>query len=326
MEIGVDMFGGNREKDPIVQAYAIGCEKYGEAVMRQRMEQSATRILTLMIRLGLFENPYLDPAESANIVGNPEYVEAGLDAQRRSVVLLKNQENVLPLKKGTKIFVPGRHIGEHMAFFRVPLPASDVIPLTKKEAEDFFTLVDTPEEADAAVVFMESPLSECYDSRDVLNGGNGYRPISLQYRPYRADAAREHSIAKGDFREQDADRSYCGKENTSYNAQDLDNLISAREAMGDKPVISVLHIHNPCVMAEFEGKADGILAHFGVENKVLLEILSGEKNPGGRLPLPMPANMETVETHCEDIFDDLEVYQDACGNRYDYGFGLKYGE
>lgn len=323
---GVDMFGGNREKASVVEAYAIGCEKYGEDVMRQRMELSATRILTLMIRLGLFENPYLDPVSSAQTVGCKEFVEAGLEAQRRSVILLKNQKDLLPMKKGTKIYVPGRHIGEHMAFFRVPLPASDITPLTQKEAEGYFKLVDTPEEADAAVVFMESPLCECYSKEDVQKGGNGYLPITLQYRPYKADSARERSIAKGDFRENDCDRSYFGKDNVPYNATDLDNLLSTQEKMGVKPVFAVLHIHNPCVLSEFESAADGIIAHFGVENKVLMEILSGEVNPGGRLPLIMPASMETVEQHCEDIFEDMKAYVDSCGNCYDYGFGLNYGE
>ena len=326
IENGVDMFGGNWEKAPIVEAYSIGCEKYGEKAMRQRMEQSAARILSLMFRLGLFENPYLDPAVSAETVGCAEYVEAGLEAQRRSVILLKNRKELLPMKKGTKIYVPGRHIGEHMAFFRVPLPASDVTPLSQKEADGYFRLVDTPEEADAAVVFMESPLSECYSKEDVKIGGNGYLPITLQYRHYKADSAREQSIAKGDFRENDCDRSYFAKENVAYNASDLDNLLSAREKMGDKPVFAVLHVHNPCVLSEFEPAADGIIAHFGVENKVLMEILTGDANPGGRLPLIMPASMETVERHCEDIFDDMDAYVDTCGKRYDYGFGLKYGE
>lgn len=324
IENGVDMFGGNQEKGPIVEAYAIGCEKYGEDVMRQRMEQSAARILTLMIRLGLFEDPYLDPEQSAATVGCDEFVKAGLEAQRKSVVLLKNQKGLLPLKKGSKLYVPGRHYDSHMAFFRLPIPASDFPGLTQKEAEGYFRLVETPEEADAAVVFMESPLCDCYDPEDARQGGNGYRPITLQYRLYKAEAAREQSIAQGDFREPDGNRSYRGKENTPYNASDLENLLKTRKLMGDKPVFAVLHIHNPCVMSEFEPVTDGILAHFGVESKVLLEILSGESNPGGRLPLSMPANMETVEGHCEDVFDDYEVYKDSCGNPYQYGFGLNY--
>ena len=320
---GVDMFGGCSRKEPILQAYALGCSRYGEEAMRKRMEQSAARILTLMFRVGLFENPYLDPEESAKTVGAPEFVKAGLEAQRRSVVLLKNKGSVLPLKKGTKIYVPGRHLDAHYTFFRSVQPAVDLEPLTGQDVEGYFTLVSSPEEADAAVVFAESPLCDCYTQEDLEKGGNGYLPITLQYRPYRAEAAREHSIACGDFRENDCDRTYKNKENTPYNSADLDNILSAREAMGEKPVIVVLQLHNPAVVAEFEQQADGILAHFGVENKVMMEILSGEAEPGGRLPMLLPASMETVERHCEDVGDDMEAYVDEAGNRYDYGFGLK---
>ena len=320
---GVDMFGGCCRKEPVLKACAMGCEIYGEEVMLQRMRQSAARILTLMFRVGLFENPYLDPEESAKTVGAPEFVEAGLEAQRRSVVLLKNKGSVLPLKQGTKIYVPGRHLDAHYTFFRTIQPAMDIQPIGAKDTEGYFTLVSSPEEADAAVVFAESPLCDCYTQADLDKGGNGYLPISLQYRPYKAVAAREHSIAKGDYREENCDRTYINKENTPYNASDLDNILSARQAMGDKPVIVVLQLHNPAVVAEFESQADGILAHFGVENKVIMEILTGEAVPGGRLPLMLPANMETVERHCEDLADDMEAYVDDCGNRYGYGYGLK---
>lgn len=319
---GVDMFGGCCRKEPVLQAYRLGCEAYGEEAMRKRMEQSAARILTLMFRVGLFENPYLDPAESAQIVGAPEYVKAGLEAQRKSVVLLKNKENVLPLQKGTKLYVPGRHLDAHYTFFRSIQPAMDLQPLSQKDAEGYFNLVDSPEEAEAALVFAESPLCDCYTQEDLDKGGNGYLPITLQYRPYKAEAARPHSLAKGDFREGDRDRTYINKENTPYNASDLENILAARKAMGDKPVIVVLQLHNPAVVAEFENQVDGLIAHFGVENKVLMEVLTGEATPGGRLPMLLPANMETVEKHCEDVADDMDAYIDECGNRYDYGFSL----
>lgn len=326
LENGVDMFGGNREMTPIVEAFRIGAEKYDFDAMRKRFEQSATRILTLMIRLGLFENPYLAPEKSAQTVGCDKFVRAGLEAQRKSVVLLKNAGQLLPMKKGTKIYVPSRHLESHMSFFRTGVPAVDLDPIAAKDVNGYFELVGTPEEADAAVVFVETPLCDCYSAEDVKNGGNGYLPITLQYRPYKAVAAREHSIAKGDFRENNCDRSYRDKENTPYNASDLDNVLNARKRMGDKPVFVVMHIHNPAVVSEFEGAADGILAHFGVENKVLMEILCGDSQPGGRLPVILPASMETVEKHCEDVFEDLQAYTDSCGNSYDYGFGLRYEE
>ncbi len=324
MENGVDMFGGCCRKEPVLAAYRMGCEKHGNAAMEAKFRRSAARILTILFRVGLFENPYLEPEESAKIVGAAEYVAAGREAQRRSVVLLKNRKSVLPLKKGSKLYVPDRHLDEHYTFFRTRLPAMDVTPLQSEDAEGYFTLVTDPAQADAAVVFAESPLCDCYTQEDLDKGGNGYLPITLQYRTYRADAARAHSIAKGDFREQDCDRSYLGKENTPYNISDLDNILSARKAMGDKPVIVVLQLHNPAVVKEFESQADGILAHFGAENLILMQILSGQYSPGGRLPLALPANMETVERHCEDIHDDMEIHVDDCGNAYGFGFGLHY--
>ena len=119
------------------------------------------------------------------------------------------------------------------------------------------------------------------------------------------------------------DYSYTTKYTFTYT--DLDNILSARALMQDKPVILVLQLHNPLVPAEFEPAVDGILAHFGLETKILMELLTGEACPGGRLPVLLPASMETVEAHCEDVPDDMEAYTDSCGNRYGFGFGLSYG-
>jgi beta-glucosidase len=293
--------------------------------MRARMEESAVRILKMAFQLGLFENAYLDPAESARTVGAPEFVEAGLAAQRDSVVLLKNKNSVLPLKQGIRIYVPKRHLKEHKAFFRTMVPGEEVIPLSEEYAKDWFTLVDDPAEADAAIVFVESPRCDGgYTKEEREATGNGYFPISLQYRPYTATEARKVSIAGGDPREADANRSYYGKTGTVYNEEDLDLILDTKKAMGDKPVIVSIQLHNPAVMAEFEGSADAILADFGVEKKVLLDILTGNSVPGGHLPVILPKDMATVEKHKEDVFDDIEAYTDSEGNTYGFGFGLNY--
>ena len=62
---GVDQFGGNNLMQPVVDAYHIGSREYGEAFMRTRYEESAVRLLRNMFRLGLFENPYVDPQRAA---------------------------------------------------------------------------------------------------------------------------------------------------------------------------------------------------------------------------------------------------------------------
>ena len=321
---GVDQFGGNSAIAPILEAYAIGCEKYGEAAMRKRMVLSAARLLKNIFQCGLFEDPYLDPKASAAIVGCEEFCRHGFEAQHRSVVLLKNKGSVLPLQKGLKIYIPIRHIGERMDFFRRPVPACEVTPVEDAIISRYGKRVATPEEADVAIVFVESPQCNCYSEADVKNGGNGYLPITLQYRPYTAANARPVSIAGGDFREGFTNRSYRGKTNTAYNERDLDNILEARKAMGGKPVIVCAAISNPMVMREFEGDADAIVAEFGVSREAVLDIVFGVYEPSGRLPFQIPADMETVENHREDVPFDLKCHVDEMGNRYDYGFGLNY--
>ena len=259
---GVDQFGGNSESGPIVEAYKIGCEKYGEKAMRERMELSAKRLLINIFHCGLFEDPYLDPEESAKIVGCEEFCRHGYEAQQKSIVLLKNsakrapegQKGVLPLKKGLKVYIPERKIGPSKAFFRIDLPAKTEDPLPDGLPSKYGTRVASPEEADVALVFIESPACNPYSTEDLANGGNGYLPITLQYRPYTAKKAREVSIAGGDFRENFTNRSYLGKTNTAYNEADLDNILECRRAMGDKPVIVCATVNNPMVMHELKPK------------------------------------------------------------------------
>lgn len=321
---GVDQFGGNSRIAPITEAYEIGCQQYGEKVMRQRMELSAARLLKNIFQCGLFEDPYLDPVESAKIVGCEEFLRHGFEAQHKSVVLLKNKESVLPLKKGLKLYVPNRHVNKSKGFMRWDIPEQDIDPVTEAVISKYGTRVNTPEEADAAIVFVESPSCNCYSVEDLASGGNGYLPITLQYRPYTAVNAREVSIAGGDFREDFTNRSYKGKTNVAYNEQDLDNILDARKAMGTKPVIVCCAISNPMVMNEFETAADGIVAEFGVSREAVLDIVFGNYEPTGRLPIQIPRDMDTVENQCEDVALDMECHVDELGNKYDYGFGLNY--
>lgn len=315
---GVDQFGGNNKKEPIIHAYKIGCEKYGEDFMRKRMEKSAIRILINLFRLGLFENPYLDPEESKKIVGCKEFVEEGLEAQRKSIVMLKNKNSVLPLKKGINVYIPYRYINARKNFFRMMEKEKQIIPVSKEMTEGYFNLVDDTSIADVAIVFVESPSTDGYLEE------KGYLPISLQYRTYTAKSARKESIAGGDFREEDGNRSYYNKTNTAYNESDLDNIIKTKKAMGDKPVIICMALHNPTVVEEFEPLVDGIFVEFGVERRALFDVIFGDTNVYGRLPIIMPKNMETVELHNEDVFDDIEAYEDEDGNVYKFGFGLSY--
>lgn len=312
---GVDQFGGNDRSGPVLEAWRIGEEKYGAAFMDERMRLSAKRLLTGMFRVGLFENPYLDPAESERIVGCAAFVKEGLAAQARSAVLLRKRG--IPLKEGIRVWIPNRKLRARKNFVRMMMPEETVDPVAGFSCEPWFVRVESPEEADAAFVFMESPLSDPYDPEDRKRGGNGYRPLMLQYRPYTAEEARPVSIGGGDFREDFSNRSYRGKRNTCANESDLDNLEEARRRMGNKPVVLCLHMHNPTVPAEWEGLADAILVHFGCSLQVQMEILFGRRAAQGKLPYNLPASMAAVEKHPEDEIRGPEAYVCADGTRWE---------
>ena len=323
IENGVDQFGGNSDIVPILEAYELGCKKHGEEWMRQRFEQSAKRLLKNIFQCGLFENPYLDMEESQKTVGCKEYVEAGFEAQLKSIVMLKNN-GILPMKERVKVYIPKRHIDAKKNFFRMMDPAMDLPGASRDVIEQYFEWVDTPEEADVVLAFIDSPISDGYSKVDRENGGNGYVPLSLQYRPYTAEHARVCSIAGGDPREAFVNRSYLGKTNRTANESDLDIVVNAKEQFPDKPVIVIVHMQNPMVMTELEPYADAILVDFGVTQQAICEVVSGKSEPQGLLPVQLPLNMEEVEKHFEDKPLDMRAYVDEAGNSYEFGFGLNW--
>ena len=325
IENGVDQFGGNNKVQPILDAYKLGCERHGEAQMRARMEQSATRLLLNTFRCGLFEDPYLCPDESANIVGCDEHNHLGMEAQIKSIALLKNKGNALPLKQKIKVYVPGRKVVSHRGFFGFPLPDWAGDGIKPELLSKYFEPVDAPELADAAIVIIETPISDAYSEKDIERGGNGYLPISLQYAPYKATEARETSIAGGDPFEDFTNRSYKGKTAICANEQDLKNVIETRARLkAGRPLIVVAELSKPTVLAEIELHADAIVAEFGISMEAVFQILCGNAEPSGLLPMRLPMDMDTVEQQMEDVPFDMVAYRDELGNAYDFGFGLNW--
>lgn len=322
---GCDQFGGNNESGPVIDAYNMGVKEHGEPFMRRRFEESAVRLLTNIFRTGLFENPYLDVEESGEKVGNPEFMKAGFEAQIKSIVLLKNKEEILPLEKKMTVYIPKRLTPSQRNFFGVVTPEHLDDPVNPELVAKYFKVTTNPDEADFAIVFIESPQSGVgYDKADLEKGGNGYVPISLQYGRYTARYARDPSLAGGDPHEDFTNRSYKGKSVTSFNVTDLTSILNTRKAMKGKPVIVSMKMSNPTVMSEFEKAVDGILVNFGVQNQAIFEVLTGAAEPGGLLPMQLPANMKAVEEQAEDVPQDMEVYVDEAGNKYDFGFGLNW--
>ncbi|CAN5570686.1 glycoside hydrolase family 3 N-terminal domain-containing protein [soil metagenome] len=323
---GVDQFGGNNAAAPILEAYQMGVKEHGEAFMRKRFETSALRLLRNIFQVGLFENPYLDPLASEKIIGNPGFMKAGYEAQLKSVILLKNRAAVLPLAKTTTVYIPKRVIPATTDWFGNSAPERLEYPVNPDIVKKYFSITEDPSKADVALVFVKGPAGGVGYSKADREKNNGYVPITLQYGPYMAEYARSQSIAAGDpvVDPNNTNRSYKGKTITAANTTDLKTILDTKAAMAAKPVIVVIALSNPAIDSEFEPSVSAIIASFGVQDQVLLDIISGAYDPAGLLPLQMPANMKTVEEQKEDVPHDMECYIDSEGNKYDFGFGLNW--
>ena len=326
LQAGVDQYGGNNEIGPVLAAYDMWAKAQGEKSARQRFEQSARRLLLNVFRVGLFEHPYLDPEASEKIVGNPQFMREGYEAQLKSVVMLKNHDNkTLPMDKRYKVYVPKRHFPAIPGLWGGISEEKTVEPIDLALVRKYYEVVEQPEQADFAICLIEEPSTGFgYSAADVKRGGNGYVPYSLQYDDYKAVDARSVSIAGGDPMEKFTNRSYKGKTVKAYNRDDMLMVSETKRAMGEKPVIVILETGRPVVLSEIEPKADAILVSFNVQHQALLDIISGKNEPSALLPMQMPADMKTVEEQNEDVPRDMRCYQDADGNTYDFAFGLNW--
>ncbi len=325
IEAGCDQFGGNNDMGPVIEAYEMGVAEHGEEYMRQRFETSAVRLLRNIFNTGLFENPYLDVAETEQTVGKAEFMAAGYNAQLKSIVMLKNQAAALPMTTKKKVYVPQRYVASTTNWFGVQTPERTEYPFNMEVVEKYYEVVENPEDADFALVGITNPDGGVgYDVTDTEKGGNGYVPISLQYGTYTATTARETSLAGGSPFEDFTNRSYKDKTTTASNSSDMALVTDTKRKMGDKPVVVVVKVSKPMVFAEIEPSADAILVQMGVQDQAILDIISGKTEPSALLPFQMPSNMVTVESQFEDVPRDMEPYTDAEGNSYDFAYGLNW--
>ncbi|MCI7814081.1 MAG: glycoside hydrolase family 3 N-terminal domain-containing protein [Lachnospiraceae bacterium] len=338
---GMDQFGGNNLIEPVMAAYDMMVEKNGQIFADERFAESARRLLTNIFNAGLFESAYLDPEETKAEVGNPDYMEAGYNAQLKSVVLLKNKDNIISKadEKAEKktVYVPD-YTTVSLNWFTGETTETTAPTVSVEILEKYYNVTDKPEEADFAIVGMSSPNGGVgYSEDDLAAGGNGYLPITLQYREYTAENARETAIANDpgkeflnsetgeiNYTDNAENRSYKGKSVTASNEDMLDMLEETKEAMGDKPVIVYMRESKPMVWSEVEPLADAIVVGFGVSDQAAVDIIAGQVEPSGLLPMQQPIDMDTVEAQNEDVGQDMECYVDSEGNTYDFAYGLNW--
>lgn len=134
LDAGVDQFGGEACPELLIDIVRSG------ELPESRLDVSARRLLREKFVLGLFdEQRYVDVERAKQIVGNADFVAAGEAAQRASITLLTNTDALLPLSRGSKVYVEG---------------------IDSEVAGRYGTVVATPAEADVAIVRIAAPYEQ----------------------------------------------------------------------------------------------------------------------------------------------------------------------
>lgn len=181
IDAGVNLFAGNADPSLLLKAIDDGL------VDSAKVDHSVYLLLKELFDLGLFENPYVDEAIATTITGSPTFQEEADIAQRKSIVLLRNENDVLPLKEGTKVYMElyAKPYGESVR------GAGEVFT---GEDSHGITFVGSPEESDFTLLWLtpamrplfpanSSPLSvllsDCTVDVNYINQLASKKPVVL---------------------------------------------------------------------------------------------------------------------------------------------------
>lgn len=294
--------------------YLVELVKEGEVPM-SRIDEACGRILALKYNLGLFDNPYPEEAAKENF-GKAEYKKLALDAAHESIVLLKNKDNVLPLKKGKKILITGP-----AANSKTCLGGSWSYTWQgdnkKWYPEDWKTILDVIKEKNGAdnIIHTRGTRFERRDF-DVAETAEKAKDVDYVIVCIGEDAYAESPGVIDDL---------------ALN-QIQHKLVSALIAQGT-PVIMVLVEGRPRIVHDLVDDVEGIV-YAGIPGsqgaQAIVDVLFGDYNPDGILPFTYPAfsgDLMTYDHKFSDRVTELAPGRMGLGGykpEWPFGFGLSY--
>jgi len=281
---GVDQMGSETNNQLVLELVKEG------KVKEERINEAAGRILQWHFKLGLFENPYVDPEEATKIVQSEKNQKLGYEAQLKSIVLLVN-EGVLPAAENIKIYVEG---------------------IEKEIAARYATVTDNPKEADLIIVRTSTEEERSFPgfggAMPVQGPGQGNQRNARRPQLNQAQAA----AAMNPFAPREV--------NIDFPAKKWDNIKNL--ARSGKPVVVAFNPSgSSCVMpSDLRNVAKGAIMIFDALDNALLDVVFGKFNPVGRLSFEIPSSMDAVKKQLEDVPFDSE------NPAFEFGYGLSYSK
>lgn len=292
------------------------------AVTMDRINDACARVLRLKLRLGLFERPNTNPADYPEFACK-EFSDFALHGAEECIVLLKNNSNILPLGRNTKILVTGPNANS-MRALNGGWSYTWQGHLTNDFAKDYNTIYEA--------------LSNKFGKDNViLNPGVSYKENGAYHEELAPDIESAVAAAAG----VDVivacigENSYC---ETPGNLTDLNisrnqaDLVKALAATG-KPVIIVLNEGRPRLIADIEPMAsaviEGILpGNYGGD--AIANLIAGDANFSARLPFTYPKEINSLVTYDYKVSEEVETmegaydYNAVVASQWPFGFGLSY--
>ena len=148
IDAGVNIFSGSAEPAKLLEIVKAG------KVDINLVDTSVYKLLLEFYALGLFENPYVDEDAADKIVNNKSFQEKANLALRKSIVLLRNNKNILPIKKTTKVYLESYMQKKGQS-------ASNIFKSAENESVNF---VSTPEQADVIVLWITPASKSLFES------------------------------------------------------------------------------------------------------------------------------------------------------------------
>jgi len=291
-----------------------------------RIDEACRRVLEVKFRLGLFENPYVPETEDWCAFSHENF-DQGRRLAEATVVLLKNQEGLLPLAPGKKIALIGPNadaLYNQLGDYTPPQREGQGITVRRgleAAGADILYHPGCPMfTADAGQIAEAKALAEDCDLIVACLGGSSSR-----------FAVQGEFDTNGAMKHQSAITMDCGEnvDNASLLLPgDQLKLLEALRQTG-KPVITVLIGGRPYEMGTLDRLSDALVCSFypgPTGGEAIARILLGETEPGGRLSVSLPdcGKRLPVYYNHKDSYAPMRYYDGAAAPRYGFGSGLSY--
>ncbi len=303
------------------------------------LNEAVRRVLLLKLRLGLFEQPYVDEAGAEGILLDPGHREIARVAAERSAVLLRNEGSLLPLDRAAlhSIALIGPFAADRRATLGPWVFAHDLAAtVTVLDGLRHLAGADIQIEHAPGVPVPTRPIPSPFAAMEQMLGGGSQESTSFDEAAELARAvelARSSDVAVLVLGEAaDMNGEVASRSTLDLPGRQLE-LLEAVAATGT-PVVLVVLSGRPLDLRRTVAASAAILAvwHPGTEGgNAVARLLFGEVAPGGKLPFSWPRSVGQVPLIYSRLNSQqphtshLRYWEEESTPLYPFGFGLTYG-